>query len=146
MAETSAHNLFLRVVAPDKTVIETDVTSVTFMGEDGSYGILAHHAPLMTPTVPGVVTIKHLDGSVEEMLVTDGFAEVRNNTLSLICDEGERAEDIDLEAAVAAEKAARAKIDAMEKVDASLPKAEASLQVALLRQAIARRRSGTGHV
>ena len=84
--------LHLRVVTPDRTVIDRRVRSVQFMGLDGSYGILPHHAPLMTATQPGIVTIEHTDGRREEMLVTSGFAEVRNNVLSLICQAGERAQ------------------------------------------------------
>jgi F-type H+-transporting ATPase subunit epsilon len=146
MATATGNLLRLRVVTPERTVVDRDVRSVTFMGEDGSYGILANHAPLMTPTVPGMVEVTNTDGSIENLLVTDGFAEIRNNVLSLICEEGERAEEIDLEAAIAAEKVAREKIAAMTRVDPTLPKAETALRVALLRQAIVRRRSGTGHI
>ena len=83
--------IHLRVVTPMNTVIDRKVTSVQFMGVDGSYGILANHAPLMTATKPGIVTIQETDGSKLEMLVTDGFAEMRNNVLSLICEAGETA-------------------------------------------------------
>ena len=142
---TSKH-LRLRVVTPEATVIDRDVAFVSFMGEDGSYGILANHAPLITPTVPGAVEVQNTDGSTEVLVVSDGFAEVRNNVLSLICEEGENAEDVDLDAAIAAEREAREKIAGMTKVDPSLPKAEVSLRVALVRQMVARRRSGTGRV
>ena len=138
--------LHLCVVTPEKTVVDSKVASVSFMGQDGSYGILANHAPLMTATVPGVVTVNHTDGSSDELVISDGFAEMRENVLSLICEEGEHAREIDLDAAIAAEKAARERIAAMSKVDPNLPKAEASLRVALLRQALARKRSGTGHI
>ena len=83
--------LHLRMVTPERTVMDRKVKSVQFMGTDGSYGILPGHAPLMTGTKPGIVTIEHEDGSTEDMLVTDGFAEMRNNVLSLICQAGERA-------------------------------------------------------
>ena len=141
-----ASELHLRVVTPQNTVVDRKVKAVQFMGVDGSYGILPGHAPLMTATAPGIVTVTELDGSKEEMLVTDGFAEVHNNILSLICEAGELASEIDLERAEAAEKRAREAIESRSKVDTSLPMAEAALQRALLRQMLARKRSGSGHV
>ena len=49
--------LHLRVVTPQSTIIDRKVSSVEFMGVDGSYGILPGHAALMTATKPGIVTI-----------------------------------------------------------------------------------------
>lgn len=133
--------LHLRVVTPQKTVIDRKVREVNFPGVDGSYGILPRHAALMTATKPGVVIITETDGSVEEMIVTDGFAEVRNNILSLICEAGEMAGEIDLERAAEAEARAREQIAQSSKVDVNLPQAEAALQRALLRQMLGRRKS-----
>lgn len=141
-----ANELHLRVVTPQKTIIDRKVSKVSFMGVDGSYGILSGHAPLMTATRPGIVSIEETDGSTGDMLVTEGFAEVRNNVLSLICEAGELAEEIDLERAAAAENRARERIASASVVDFSLPKAEAALQRAMLRQLLARRKSGSGHL
>lgn len=132
--------LHLRVVTPDRTVFDRKVRSVSFMGLDGSYGILPNHAPLLTATKPGAVTITHTDGSKEELLVTDGFAEMRNNVLSLICEAGELADEIDIERAKAAEARARQMIaEGAEVRDGSLPRAEASLRRAMLRQLVGQR-------
>jgi len=136
--------LHLRVVTPQKTVVDRKVQGVSFHGVDGSYGILPQHAALMTATRPGVVTVTETDGSVEEMIVTDGFAEMRNNTLSLICEAGELAGEIDLERAAEAEARAREQIAQSSDVNVNLPKAEAALQRALLRQMLGRRKSGSG--
>ena len=135
--------LHLRVVTPQKTVIDRKVKSVQFMGVDGSYGILPNHAPLMTATQPGIVTIENTDGTNEDMLVTDGFAEMRNNVLSLICQAGERAGEIDVERAAEAERRARERLDAQGKAEVELPRAQEALQRAVLRQLLAKR-GGTG--
>ena len=139
-------HLHLRVVTPQQTIIDRKVQSVEFMGVDGSYGIKPNHAALMTATKPGIVTIHEVDGSVEEMIVTDGFAEVRRNVLSLVCEAGELAGEIDPERAAAAEAKARAEIADRTRIDVDLPRAEAALQRALLRQMLARRKGGTGHL
>ena len=141
-----ASELHLRVVTPDRNVLDRKVKAVSFMGIDGSYGILPNHAPLMTATMPGVVKVTNTDGSVEELLVTDGFAEMRNNVLSLVCEAGERADEIDVERARAAEERARKRIEEASTVDINLAQAEVALQKALLRQMLARRGSGTGTI
>lgn len=138
-----ASELHLRVVTPDRTVMDRKVRAVQFMGTDGSYGIRPNHAPLMTGTRPGIVTIEHVDGSSEDMLVTDGFAEMRNNVLSLICQAGELAHDIDVERAAQAEERARAKIAESTSKSGELPKAQEALQRAQLRQLLAKK-TGTG--
>jgi len=136
-------DLHLRVVTPDRTVIDRRVRSVQFMGVDGSYGILPNHAPLMTATQPGIVTIQHNDGTTENMLITDGFAEMRDNVLSLICQAGELAHEIDVERAAEAERRARERIEGQQKAGVKLPKAQEALQRAVLRQLLAKR-GGTG--
>ena len=141
-----AGELHLRIVTPQRTLIDRKVGSVQFMGVDGSYGIQPGHAALMTATKPGVLTVTETDGNVEDLLVTDGFAEMRDNVLSVICEAGELVGDIDLVRAEAAEKRAREQIAQQEKVDVSLPKAEAALQRALLRQMLGRKKGGTGRI
>ena len=129
----------LRVVTPDRTVIDREVTAVSFMGVDGSYGILARHAALLTVMKPGFVKITHTDGTVESMFASDGFAEMRDNVLSLICEAGELAAEIDLERARAAETRARAKLDDAGNAPGDLTRAEAegALRRATLRQVLA---------
>ena len=141
-----ASELHLRVVTPDRNVLDRKVKAVSFMGIDGSYGILPNHAPLMTATMPGVVKVTNTDDSVEELLVTDGFAEMRDNILSLVCEAGERATDIDVERARAAEERAREQIEEAHDVDINLAQAEVALQKALLRQMLARKGRGTGTI
>lgn len=137
--------LHLRVVTPDRTVIDRKVRSVQFMGVDGSYGILPNHAPLMTATKPGIVTIQHTDGTTEHMIVTDGFAEVRDNVLSVICQAGERAQEIDPARAAEAERRAREHIESQQRAGVVLPQAQEALQRAMLRLLLAKK-GGSGDV
>lgn len=139
-----AKDLTLRVVTPDRVVFDRKVKAVSFMGVDGSYGILPGHAPLMTATKPGIVKITNENGQVEEMLVTDGFAEMRDGVLSVITEAGERADEIDVERAKQAEAKARERL-AGER--GKSPLTDPALQRAILRQVLfARKRVGTGDV
>ena len=132
------------MVSAEAVVFDGEVRSVRFPGVDGSYGILPNHAPLMTATVPGVLEITHAEGERESMVVMDGFAEMRGNVLTVAAEAGDRARDIDLEAARAAEKHARdllANKAALAEED--VLRAEESLRRALLHQLVGQRSGGS---
>jgi F-type H+-transporting ATPase subunit epsilon len=142
-----AAELHLRIVTPDRTIVDRKVRGVSFQGVDGSYGILPNHAPLMTAiSQTGTATITELDGSTKELFVSDGFAQVQNNVLTLVCEAGEFANEIDLERVKAAEAKAREKMAGLDRLSAEFVKAEASLRKALAREMLARRGSGTGNL
>lgn len=142
-----AKTMRLRVVTPDSVVVDDEVRSVRFTGVDGSYGILPGHAPLMTATEPGPLGIRYPDDREEALVVTDGFAEVRNNVLTVVCEAGERADQIDVERARQAEQRAREALEGRKTMDAKqLMQAEAALRRAMVRQMVGRKRGATGSV
>lgn len=137
--------LHLRIVTPDRTIIDRKVSSVSFVGTDGRYGVLPNHAPLMTGIAQsGTAMITEADGKTSELFVSDGFAQVQNNVLTLVCEAGEFANEIDLDRVKAAEASARAKMAGLDKLSAEFLKAEVSLRKALAREMLSRRGSGTG--
>jgi len=137
--------LHLRIVTPDRTIIDRKVSSVSFVGTDGRYGVLPHHAPLMTGIAQsGSATITEADGKTSEMFVSDGFAQVQQNVLTLVCEAGEFAHEIDLDRVKAAEARAREKLAGLDKLSAEFLKAEAALRRALAREMLSRKHSGTG--
>jgi F-type H+-transporting ATPase subunit epsilon len=136
--------LHLRIVTPDRTIMDRMVSSVSFVGTDGRYGVLPHHAPLMTGIAQsGTAMITEIDGKQNEMFVSDGFAQVQHNTLTLVCEAGEFADEIDLERVKAAEVRAREQLAGLDKLSEEFLMAEAALRRALAREMMARR-SGTG--
>jgi F-type H+-transporting ATPase subunit epsilon len=142
-----AAELHLRIVTPDRTIVDRKVAGVKFQGVDGSYGILPHHAPLMTAiSQAGMAQITELDGKTLDLFVSDGFAQVQHNVLTLVCEAGEFAHEIDLERVKAAEQKAREKLAGLDRLSTEYVKAEASLRKALAREMLARRGSGTGSI
>jgi F-type H+-transporting ATPase subunit epsilon len=77
---TKLSYLKLLVLTPDKTLIDDEpVLSVTACGEDGSFGVLPNHQPLLTPLKQGILQYKDLSGEVKSLglpsraiLSTDG--------------------------------------------------------------------------
>lgn len=137
--------LHLRIVSPDRTVVDRKVAGVRFLGVDGGYGILPNHAPLLTAIASaGTVQITELDGKQVDLFVSDGFAQVQDNVLTLVCEAGEFAHEIDLERVRAAEQQAREKLAGLDRLSTEYVKAEASLRKAAMRELLARRVSGSG--
>jgi F-type H+-transporting ATPase subunit epsilon len=137
--------IHLRIVTPDRTIVDRKVASVSFVGTDGRYGVLPRHAPLMTGIAEsGTATIVETDGKSEEMFISDGFAQVQNNVLTLVCEAGELSHEIDVERAEQKEKEARAKMANLDKLSEEFLKAEASLRKALARERLGRKASGSG--
>lgn len=142
-----AAELHLRIVTPDRTIVDRKVARVAFRGVDGSYGILPHHAPLMTAIADtGTAVITEVDGKRHELFLSDGFAQVQNNVLTLVCEAGEFASEIDLERVKAAEARAREKMAGLDRLSLDFVKAEAQLRKALAREMLSRRGSGTGNI
>lgn len=140
-----AAELHLRIVTPERTIVDRKVAAVRFQGIDGSYGILPHHAPLMTAIAQaGITQITELDGKKSDLFVSDGFAQVQHNVLTLVCEAGEFAHEIDMERVKAAEAKAREKLSGLDRLSEDFLKAEASLRKALAREMLVRRGSGTG--
>lgn len=138
------NTLRLRIVSPDRVVLETEAQSVRIQGIDGSFGVLANHAPLMTATMPGPLQYVDVQGRRHELLVTDGFVEVRDNVVTIAAEEGEHAHEIDVEEARRAERVARdllANRAAMAAED--VVKAEDQLRRALVRQVVGQRKGGS---
>ena len=74
--------LKLRIIAPDRLVFEGDVESVTLQGTVGSFTVLVRHAPIISSLENGKITYRDANGQTE-VAVRSGFAEVRNNVLSI---------------------------------------------------------------
>ena len=142
-----AKQFHLRVITPDRTVIDRQVNYVHFTGLDGGYGILADHASLMTAIADaGMVTVENTDGIREDLFISDGFAEMQNNNLTIVCEAGEKVAEIDLDRVKEMEKKAREALAREDKMSAAAIRAEASLRKALLRETLARRGRGSANL
>jgi F-type H+-transporting ATPase subunit epsilon len=134
--------LRLEVVSPDGRVFADDVDSVVVPGIEGELGILPHHTPLVTALGTGELRIRQ-SGTVQFMLISGGFVEVRPDKVVVLAFVAEHSDEIDAAAAAAARKAAEADLEAVhDPVD--LARVRAALQTALMRERIATRRSQRG--
>jgi F-type H+-transporting ATPase subunit epsilon len=120
-------------------VFTDDVDSVVVPGIEGELGILPHHTPLVTALGVGELRIRRA-GTVQFMLISGGFVEVRPDKVVIMALVAEHSDEID--AASAAEARRRAEADLEEVHDpVDLARVRAALQTALMRERIATRRA-----
>ncbi|MDP2743505.1 MAG: F0F1 ATP synthase subunit epsilon [Dehalococcoidia bacterium] len=131
----------LEIVTAEKEVYADDVELLVAPGVEGELGILPHHAPLMTMLQPGELRIKK-GGEEIIMCVSGGFLEVRPDKAIVLADTAERAEEIDIERAVAARCRAEEKIKGAKGTEAAL--IEAALRRSMVRIKVADRRRRRG--
>ncbi len=138
-----ASALSIRVITPDRILLDTSCESVSFPTVDGSVGILSGHAPMVAAIGVGELAYKADNGTEESVFVAGGFAEVRDNTVRIVTDSSEPASEIDVERAVRAAERARKRLEAFESNDGEtldVLRARAALARALKRELIANKR------
>jgi F-type H+-transporting ATPase subunit epsilon len=80
------HTFLLRLVTPQKLLLEAEVSSLQVPGSEGYLGVLAHHAPLITALQEGKLTVKDASGRETAYHVTGGFLEVSDNRATVLAD------------------------------------------------------------
>lgn len=105
--------LTLRVITPDRVLLDTTAESVSFPTLDGSVGILKDHAPMVAAVGVGELTFTG-PGGEEDMFVSGGFAEVRANTVRVVTDVSEPLSEIDVERARSAAERAKKRLEQYE--------------------------------
>ncbi len=126
------------VITPDRVVLQDDtVVSVIVPGSEGHLGVLANHAPMMAELAIGKLDFRRSDGKTGKMAICGGFVEVFENSVSVLAEAAELAEDIDVERAEESKKRASERLKTAGP-DVDRARAEAALQRAINRLKIAR--------
>ena len=95
------------IVTPDRVVLKDTITSLTLPTLAGELTVLAHHMPMVTALVPGVIEIEKENGTRDVMAVSGGFVEVMHEKTVILADTAERATEIDEERLERAREEAR---------------------------------------
>jgi F-type H+-transporting ATPase subunit epsilon len=101
-----AEKLFLSLVTPKKEMVaDAEVDQVNIPGFDGDMGILANHAPLLTLLRPGRFSYQKGEEEIE-LVVSEGYAEVTANRVTVLAESAEFLHEIDHDRAETARAAA----------------------------------------
>ncbi len=97
--------LNLKIVTPEKLVLEEQVSEVLVPTSEGELGILPFHANLMAKVTPGELKIKKGE-KLDHFAVGEGFLQMTDNTLTIMADLAAHESDIDEKAVEDARKRA----------------------------------------
>src|SRR5215475_14153634 len=96
-----ADTLRLRIVTPERQMLDEEVDEVTAPGTVGEFGVLPNHVNFLSSLQPGRLTYKR-QGQVHMVFIGGGFAEVTANVMTVLADSAEFASEINIERAKAA--------------------------------------------
>lgn len=95
MAATSFR---LRIVTPERLLLDEEVEEVVAPGVTGEFGVLPDHITFLTTLAPGRLIYR--SGSQRHVLaIFGGYAEVVDNVMTVLADGAEPARQIDLDSA-----------------------------------------------
>ena len=86
--------LHISIIAPDRTVWDSDAEEVILPRSTGQLGILRGHAPLLTALDIGVMRVR-TDKDWTPIVLMGGFAEVENDELTILVNGAEEGSKID---------------------------------------------------
>lgn len=121
----------LRIITPDRVFFEEPVEMVEFNTTEGEIGIYPMHVPTTVIVAPGILTITQADGQKEAALHS-GFAEILQDSVTILAEVIEWPEEIDRERAEEARERAEKRI-AGHAPETDMVRAEAALKRAVAR-------------
>lgn len=125
--------LTLRIVTPERVVLEQPVEQVTAHAVDGELSILPDHEPLVTSLAIDMLHYK-TNKDDEFAAVMGGILEVRNNEVTVLSDAAELDTEIDTARAhLAKERAEAEKIQKTDKLDVYITEMAVSRAIARLK-------------
>ena len=123
----------LDIVTPAGLLMSENVATVNLPATLGSMGVLKNHAPLMTTLDIGIVKYNQADKD-HYLTVSGVFAEVKDNTVIVLAEAAERAEEINVARAQAAKARAEDRLHhRSEEKDLDMLRSELSLHRAINR-------------
>ena len=132
-------HLALEIVTPDRAVTHEKVDEVQIPGADGYFGVLPGHTPLLASLQVGQLWYRK-GTEISYLSVAFGFAEVLPDRVTILAQFAEKAEEIDVERAIAERQRAEADLAKQGAAsEADLERARISLLKALTRLQVANR-------
>ena len=95
------------IYTPTEHMAIPGAVSVVFATSDGMMGVLGGHAPMVAMVEAGPVTIHSADGGQVELYVGGGFAQIGENSVTLLAEQCLPLDQIDAEEAWAGIQSAR---------------------------------------
>ncbi|MGZ3900659.1 MAG: ATP synthase F1 subunit epsilon [Bacteroidia bacterium] len=76
----------LEIITPDKKLFEGSVKSAIFPGNEGSFGVLNNHAPMIATLKAGKVELVEENNNKLEFAIKGGVVEVLKNNVIVLAE------------------------------------------------------------
>jgi F-type H+-transporting ATPase subunit epsilon len=83
------------LVSPERLLISKGVEMVVVPGEEGDFGVLPRHSPLLSTVRPGVIQVYEGGQVTDRIFVAGGFAEVTPARCTVLAERAMPVADID---------------------------------------------------
>lgn len=133
----------LKIVTPEKVLYEGSVEGVSIPTIEGEITVLPGHIPVISAIKAGELRIKK-EGNEEYFSITRGVAEISGNSIVILTEAAERAEEVDEKRAEEARKKAKDLMDKVKMGEEGYADAVAQLERALSRMKIAKKKRRHG--
>jgi F-type H+-transporting ATPase subunit epsilon len=130
-------HLRLEFVTPERAIAHDEVDEVQLPGEEGYFGVLPGHAPLLAALQTGDMWYRK-GTEVTHAFLAGGFAEIVPDRVSILAQVAERAEDIDAARAEAALRRAEERLAKAAVVDVDFERARIAMLRAITRLQVSR--------
>jgi F-type H+-transporting ATPase subunit epsilon len=128
--------LLLEVVTPTRMVVREEIEEVVAPGAEGYFGIMGGHLPFMSALKIGELAYRK-NGRWRYLAVSWGYVEVRPETVIVLAETAERAEEIDVARAERARDTARERLASWGEEPIDISEVEAALAGAATRIEVA---------
>ena len=121
----------IKIIEPDGMFYEGKANFLEFTSVDGEMGVYKNHIPLTTILEPCVMKI-HNAGEIKKAAVLGGFIEIQKEYATILAEDANWPEEIDVERAKAAKKRAEERLTQKDS-SMDMVRAEAALKRAMAR-------------
>jgi F-type H+-transporting ATPase subunit epsilon len=122
----------LEIVAPDRRLRTATVDSVTIPGMDGDFSVLPGHTPFLSALRNGMMITRSAGGATN-YAINGGYAEVRDDKVTMLTQTVEAEDEIDVERARRARERAERRLRGEAEPGVDIRRAELALHRALIR-------------
>ena len=119
-----ADSFQLRIVTPNRLLLDERVHEVTAPGTVGEFGVLPNHIAFLSALDMGTLSFRS-DRGQRRVAVRGGFAEVLDNVMTVLADDALFAEDVNTTAARSDLRAAEAELHDLSPLEDAFAAAEA---------------------
>lgn len=75
--------LEIKILTPRETLFEGQVSSLVAPGEDGLFGILPKHSPMIVKLKKGYLKVEN-QGQAKNIPINEGFLEVKKDVVTVL--------------------------------------------------------------